>query len=122
MHYTCQQPVKGAILGASINMLEGTAVWGLHGLNVDSVPKTLRPGSGYADLKIPQTMLRPDEYLIFAAVQPLHLTSTVDTSQKRKRSGMVSGPRMESRGLIALGTCFTAAESPTTVTDYHVQR
>ena len=43
MYYTCQQPIKGAVFGASIDTLEGTVVWGLHGLDADFVPETLAP-------------------------------------------------------------------------------
>lgn len=122
MYYTCQQPIKGAVFGASIDTLEGTVVWGLHGLDADFVPETLHPGNGHVDLKIPQMMLRPNEYLISAAIQPSHLTGVVDAFQKGKRFEMMPGPRMESGGLVALDARFTAMEPPTTMIDYHTQR
>ena len=78
--------------------------------------------NGHVDLKIPQMMLRPNEYLISAAIQPSHLTGVVDAFQKGKRFEMMPGPRMESGGLVALDARFTAMEPPTTMIDYHTQR
>lgn len=119
IHYTCSQPIEGAVFGASIDTAEGTVVWGLHGLDADFVPVVLVPGTGYVDLRIPRMMLRPNEYLISAAIQPSHLTGVIDAFQKGRRFEIMPGPRMESGGLVALDARFTAIEPKTAMIDFH---
>ncbi len=122
MHYTCERAIEGAVFGASIDTSEGAVVWGLHGLDDDFVPVTLEPGSGHVDLRIPKMMLRPNEYVISAAIQPSHLTGVIDAFQKGKRFEMMPGPRMESGGIVALDARFTGIEPATAMVDFHDQR
>lgn len=107
LHYSAEKAVEGAVFGASIDTRDGTVVWGLHGLDAGFVPKVLPPGRGHVDLLIPRVMLRPNEYVLSAAIQPPHLSTVIDALQKAVVFEVMPGPGMESGGLVALGARFT---------------
>lgn len=107
MHYQCDEEIEGAVFGASIDTADGVVVWGLHGLDAGFVPKVLPVGEGHVDLRIPRLMLRPNEYVISAAIQPPHLTSVIDALQKARTFEVMPGPRMESGGVVSLDARFT---------------
>ncbi|WP_026459627.1 ABC transporter ATP-binding protein [Schaalia suimastitidis] len=106
VHYRAHEVVRNPVFGVSIDTSGGTVVWGLHGLDADFLPKTLAVGDGYVDVHIPKLSLRPNEYVVSAAVQPHHLSTVLGGLQKAASFEVMPGPNMESGGLVALNARF----------------
>ncbi|MHB0828993.1 MAG: ABC transporter ATP-binding protein [Schaalia turicensis] len=106
MHYHCDERIDKPVFGTSIDTRDGIFAWGLHGMDDGFVPDVIEPGKGYVDVFIPRMMLRPNQYLLSASIQPPHLTTVIDALQKATAFEVPVSPMMESGGLVALDASF----------------
>lgn len=117
MHYTADQEVRQPVFGCSIQTRQGLFLWGTHGADAGFVPQHILPGSGFVDVTIPQLMLQPGAYVVSSSIQPPHLSTVIDVLQRATAFDVVSGPRMESGGVLALDSRFAQIEPDTPMAD-----